>query len=62
MIIMMDRPRIDESRFASEALLQEWCDGVPLEEIAGDYPADRAARAAGAPVGMDDEPPEVAPA
>jgi hypothetical protein len=59
MIIMMDRPRIDESRFASEALLQEWCDGVPLEEIAGDYPADRAA---GALVGMDDEPPEVAPA
>jgi hypothetical protein len=36
-------------------------DGVPLEEIAGGYPADRAARAAGAPVGMDEEPPEVAP-
>ncbi len=36
-------------------------DRVPRDEIAGGYLADRAARAAGAPVGVEHIPPEVAP-
>lgn len=36
-------------------------DDVPRDQIAGGYLADRAARAAGAPWGRDDVPPEVAP-
>jgi hypothetical protein len=37
-------------------------DGVPRDAIAGDYLADRVARAAGAPTGTEYEPPEVATA
>jgi hypothetical protein len=37
-------------------------DRVPRDAIGGDYLADRAARAAGAPVGVEYEPPEFAPA
>jgi hypothetical protein len=36
-------------------------DTVPREQIAGGYLADRQARAAGAPVGVEDEMPETAP-
>jgi len=36
-------------------------DRVPREAIAGGYLDDRAARAAGAPVGVEPEPPEIAP-
>jgi hypothetical protein len=36
-------------------------DGMSREEIAGEYPAYRAARAAGATAGRDVEPPERAP-
>ena len=36
-------------------------DGMSREEIAGEYPAYRAARAAGATAGRDVEPPELAP-
>ncbi|WP_425838275.1 hypothetical protein [Streptomyces fractus] len=35
-------------------------DKVPRTELSGDYLADRSARAAGAPIGVDMEPPEVA--
>ena len=37
-------------------------DRVPRDEIAGDYLSDRRARADGAPVGTEYEPPEVLPA
>jgi hypothetical protein len=56
---------IDVGRLRQQALaagdVVAALDRVPREDIAGDYLADRRARSAGAPVGIEYEPPEVAP-
>lgn len=56
---------VDIARFRQQALAAgdviAALDGVDRDEIAGGYLADRAARAAGTPVGTEPEPPEVAP-
>lgn len=56
---------IEIGRFRQQALAAgdviTALDGVPREEIAGDYLAERAARAAGVHWQIDDVPPEIAP-
>jgi hypothetical protein len=57
---------IDIARFRQQTLaagdVVVALEHLSSNEIAGDYHADRAARAAGAPTGTDHVPPEVAPA